>query len=100
MGLKLTSVNPVIEPLVPNRKRKFVDNTTQLADAQTHPALVDTNTLAQNASNGDIAVKNVGPEMERLHRSLHPKYLRHNLWSDHHISPVTADWTESAVPLP
>ena len=39
-------------------------------------------------------------EKGRLLRSLHPKYLRYNIWQEDSFSLSTADWTEFTLPLP
>ena len=57
-------------------------------------------TLAKNAN--DLATeKNTAITKRELAHELHPKYLRYNLWQEgSHFSRSSADWSETASPLP
>ena len=58
------------------------------------------NTLAKNAN--DLATeKNTVITKRELAHELRPKYLRYNLWQEgSHFSCSSADWSETASPLP
>src|SRR5271168_5027699 len=80
-------------------KLKSVDDSIPPTDVQTlhHPA--DTNICAANVVVEDTQLMNV-TEKRGLLRSLQPKYLHHNIWREHSFSLTTAEWSETALPLP
>jgi hypothetical protein len=55
---------------------------------------------AKNAANPDIQNSTVRKGPDEIY-GLQPKYLRHNLWEESStLSPTTAEWSETALPLP
>jgi hypothetical protein len=80
--------------------QKYATNTT-LGHAKTLMRNADTVTSARIARNPDT-VERIAPTggANEIY-GLQPKYLRHNLWDKgSSLSPTTAEWTESARPLP
>jgi len=54
-----------------------------------------------NDANIWVMGKNLAMSKRVLTHELHPKYLRYNIWdSGEHFSWSSADWTETASPLP
>jgi hypothetical protein len=60
----------------------------------------NTNTSAKTVENQDMETKTVRKGADEIF-GLQPKYLRHNLWQEgSSLSPTTAEWSETAKPLP
>ena len=54
-----------------------------------------------NAASERLTEKSLATLRRDLARELHPKYLRHNVWDGNdHFSKSSADWSETAKPLP
>jgi hypothetical protein len=68
--------------------------------ARTTALNANTATSAGSVANLDTARKTVRTEANEIY-GLQPKYLRHNLWDQGALlSPTTAEWSETARPLP
>ena len=68
--------------------------------AETQPKTVDSNTPV-NAASAWVTEKNIAMSRKDLAHELRPKYLRYNIWEDaNQFSLSSADWTETASPLP
>lgn len=73
---------------------------TPPTDAETQLTIANSDTLASAASEQAME-KNHAILRRELLQELQPKYLRHNVWDDNdHFSKSSADWTETAKPLP
>ena len=84
----------------PTQKPKSVIATTPSVVAEIHPKTVISDTPANNASEW-VMGKNLAMSKKLLVHELRLKYLRYNIWdSDEHFSCSSADWTETASPLP
>ena len=82
------------------QKPKSVIATTPSVVAEIHPKTVISNTCANDASKW-VMGKNLTMSKKLLVHELCPKYLRYNIWdSGEHFSCSSADWTETALPLP
>jgi len=81
------------------RPSSAIDSTHAMV-VETRLTTADLDTLASNAS--EQATENTRAMLKReLVEELQPKYLRHNVWDDNdHFSKSSADWTETARPLP
>jgi hypothetical protein len=67
---------------------------------ETPPTIAASDMLARNVSVLATA-KNSAIAKKQLALELHPKYLRYNIWEGgSHFSHSSADWTETASPLP
>jgi len=75
-------------------------DSTPLMDAETQLMTAGLDTLASSAS--EWAMENTHAMLRReIMQELQPKYLRHNIWDDNdHFLKSSADWTETAKPLP
>ena len=68
--------------------------------ARTQMLNANIGTSAKTAGNPDMGTGTARKKENEL-RSLQPKYLRHNLWEEGStLSPTTAEWSETARPLP
>ena len=84
----------------PTQKLKSVIATTPSVVAEIHPKTVVSDTPANDASEW-VMGKNLAMSKKLLVHELRPKYLRYNIWdSGEHFSCSSADWTETATPLP
>jgi hypothetical protein len=88
------------DPSHPELNQKYVTSST-LENARSPMLSASTATSAETARNlgtGKTIVPTAGAN--EIY-GLQPKYLRHNLWErGSSLSPTTAEWTESARPLP
>lgn len=68
-----------------------------VANAEAPLANIDTS--VKTAENLDMGNQHVPRRIEEY--GMRPKYLRYNVWDPEGILPITtADWTETALPLP
>jgi hypothetical protein len=97
--------------LLTNRLRKSPGNPKdpekQIPATNSTPELVKTPTQNANIDMSAKAVTNQDTETKTVRKGadeifgLQPKYLRHNLWQEGSpLSPTTAEWSETAKPLP
>jgi hypothetical protein len=90
--------NPQERTRTPPNLKSVTNSTTALVKTPTPTA--STSTCAKTAKRQDMVRKTVRQGPIEIF-GLQPKYLRHNLWSESSpMSPTTAEWTESARPLP
>ncbi len=81
----------------PHPTPKYVTNTTHLLVAPT--PLAATNTPAETV--GETIQEVAATRCKGNESGLQPKYLRYNLWgADHQKLMTTAEWSETACPLP
>ena len=100
-NLNLEIVTPNLEiVLEANHKLTFAAVSTWQPSVPTLHLTAITDTSVASAKNQVIQSQIASLERERLHRSLYPKYLHYNIWTEDSFSLLTADWTESASPLP
>ena len=96
--LHRTGNPPILGSPATNRK-SAINSTLENAKTQMQTPSIDTS--AKSARNPDTAkqiAQILGPN--EIY-GLQPKYLRHNLWErDSTLSPSTAEWLETADPLP
>ena len=86
------------EATMPQSRKYVTNSTTVLAKMPTPTA--NTNICAKNVKSQDMERKTAREDPTEIF-GLQPKYLRHNLWTESSsMSPTTAEWTESARPLP
>ena len=72
----------------------------QSTDAGTQLMTVDSSMPVKDASE-QVTGKNLAILKKDLALDLQPKYLRHNIWDGHdYFSKSSADWSETAKPLP
>ena len=68
--------------------------------AKTLTESASTSTPARNVANPDMGKGTAWTKPNEVY-GLQPRYLRHNLWEEgSSISPTTAEWSETAHPLP
>jgi len=84
----------------PTQKLKSAIASTCPMVAGTHPTTPVSDTPANDA-NIWVMGNNLAMSKRVLTHELHPKYLRYNIWdSGEHFSQSSANWTETASPLP
>jgi hypothetical protein len=82
------------------QKLNSATDSTLRTDARTQLTAVGSDTHANDAS-GQVTDKTLATLRRDLTRELQPKYLRHNIWDgDDYFSKSSADWSETAKPLP
>jgi len=97
-----TTHNPLLsDPLerqVP--KLNSVTDSTLSTVVATQQTIADSNTHARNAS-APLMERSLATLKKELTLKLRPKYLWHNIWEDDdYFSKSSADWSETAKPLP
>ena len=75
-----------------NHKLTFAAVSTQQPSVPTLHLTAITDTSVASAKNQVIQSWIASLERERLHRSLYPKYLHYNIWTEDSFSLSTADW--------
>lgn len=81
-------------------KLSSATNSTLQTDAETQLMIVGSDMHA-NAVSKWLMEKSLATLRRDLARELHPKYLWHNVWDGNdHFSKSSADWSETAKPLP
>jgi hypothetical protein len=102
----LTESNQTMSSSVPSdpqqrvSRQKSATALTQSMDAGTQLMIADSNTLVNDA-NAWATERNIAMSRKDLAHELRPKYLRYNIWDGaSHFSRSSADWTETASPLP
>ena len=103
MGLKVTPTKvperSLPSPTQVGANRTFATSSMRVP-AKTQTRNASTATSARTATSPDTEQRNVRPKENSVHGLL-PKYLRHNLWEESStLSPTTAEWSETARPLP
>ena len=101
MELNLTTREPPqSKSPVKATKPRYATVSTLLTDAETQQTTATSNMLAKNVN--DLATeKSIAIAKRQLAHELRPKYLRYNLWEKGpHFSHSSADWPETALPLP
>ena len=84
----------------PTQKPKSAIASTLSTVAEIPPMTVVSVTPAKGASEW-VMGKNLAMSKKALMHEFRPKYLRYNIWdSGEHFSRSSADWTETASPLP
>ena len=84
----------------PMRKLSYATGLILSTDAGTQPTTVDSDMLANDASK-QVTERSLAKLKRDLALELQPKYLRHNIWEgDDYFSKSSADWSETAKPLP
>ena len=103
MGLKDTPTNHLARNR-PDRSQHLANQKSvtssmpELVNAQTLTA--NTPTCARTVEKLDTVKKTVRTNPNEMY-GLQPKYLRHNMWQENAgLSPTTAEWSETARPLP
>jgi len=102
-----TESNPTTQSLDPNvhlekqtLSRKSVIASTQSSAAGTHLMIVVSDMPANNV-NEWVMGRNLAMSKKVPAHEFRPKYLRYNLWdSGEHFLHSSADWSETASPLP
>jgi len=84
----------------PTQKLKSAIASTRPMVAGTH-LMTAISDMPANDANVWVMGKNLAMSKRVLMHELCPKYLRYNIWdSGEHFSQSSADWTETASPLP
>ncbi|KIJ95190.1 hypothetical protein K443DRAFT_11540 [Laccaria amethystina LaAM-08-1] len=101
MGLNPITPEPLQnEPALKPARLKYAISSTLSTDAETQLMIAASNTLAKSVNTSVMERNNVMAKRELAHEQ-HPKYLRYNIWEGgSHFLPSSADWTETASPLP
>ncbi|KIJ94652.1 hypothetical protein K443DRAFT_11947 [Laccaria amethystina LaAM-08-1] len=101
MGSNPITPEPVQnEPALKPARLKYAIGSTLSTDAETQPMIAASNTLAKSVNASVMERNNAIAKRELVHEQ-HPKYLRYNIWEGgSHFLPSSADWTETASPLP
>ena len=104
MGLRLEeqNVNANLERNLDLRKATNWRSATisMLEPAKTLQPTANTDISVKPLENQTTKKRTAQMEASEVH-GLHPKYLCHNLWDEGlSLSPVTAEWSEHAAPLP
>ena len=99
-------LNPTTQDPIPNEllakqpKPRFATASTLPMDAETPLTIVGSSMPANNA-NVWATERSIAISKKELAHELRPKYLRYNIWNGgHNFSHSSADWTETASPLP
>ena len=83
-----------------SRKPSYATDLIRSTDVGTQPMIVGSNMPAKDASERVTGKKLVMLKKD-LASDLQPKYLRHNIWDGNDFfSKSSADWSETAKPLP
>jgi hypothetical protein len=81
-------------------KLNSVTDSTLSTGVGTRQMIADSNMHARNAS-ALLTGRSLATLKKELTLKLRPKYLRHNIWEDDdYFSKSSADWSETAKPLP
>jgi len=81
-------------------KPSYATDSTQSMGVGTQLKTVDSGMLVRNA-NEWVTEKSLAILKKDLAQSFQPKYLHHNIWeADDYFSKSSADWSETAKPLP
>ena len=102
----LMELNPTTSNLVQSNsqlnhpRQKSATTSIQSMGAETQLKTVDSS-MPVNAASAWATEKNIATSRKDLAHELRLKYLRYNIWEDgNQFSPSSADWTETASPLP
>ena len=102
MELKPIPGNPITRNLPYHKTTtglKFATNST-LEHARTLILIANIDMSAKTATSLAIPKRTAHLNLDEVH-GLQPKYLHHNLWLNApSVSPTTAEWSETAQPLP
>ena len=88
------------DPPVKQTKMKYATVSTLSMGAETQPMIAASNMHAKSA-NGLATEKSIAIAKKELVHELRPRNLRYNIWEGgSHFSHSSADWSETALPLP